>query len=308
MERLSRGQLQIVAGLTFGSLGLLWLWRRLAVRRGRAALKDKVVLITGASSGVGEACAHAFYRVGSKVILCARRIKELERVKNDLSSLKLTTPTHPPCILPLDLEDLEGIPKKAQEALALHGRVDILINNGGMTSKGAVEDTEMSVHQKVMTINYFGSVALTKELLLSMIANKCGHIVAISSVQGKIAIPYRSAYGASKHAMNAFFDCLRAEVAQHKINVTVVSPSYIKTNISYNAVTADGTRHGEMDRNIATGMSTDYVVKKILQAVIQKQGDLVLGPFHHRLAIYVRVLSPRLYDWLMALRARGGDV
>ncbi|XP_038064236.1 dehydrogenase/reductase SDR family protein 7-like [Patiria miniata] len=307
MDRLNITQLQIAAGLTFGSLGLLWLWRQLTLRRGRALFKDKVVLITGASSGLGEACAHAFYREGSKVILCARRVKELERVRNDLSSLKLPIPTHSPCILTLDLEDLQTIPKKAEEALALHGRVDILVNNGGMGYRGTVVGTEMSVHQKLMNVNYFGSVALTKELLPSMIAERSGHIVAVSSVQGKIAIPYRSAYAASKHAMNAFFDSLRAEVAQHNVCVTVVSPSYIKTNISYNAVTADGMRHGELDHAIATGMTTDYVVKEILAAMIRKQSDLVLGPVHHRLAIYLRVFSPWLYAWIMSRRALGGE-
>ncbi|XP_033631273.1 dehydrogenase/reductase SDR family protein 7-like [Asterias rubens] len=307
MESLRTSQLQLVAGIAFGSVGLLWLLRRLTLRRKISGLQGQVVLITGASSGLGEACAHAFYKAGSKVILCARRVNELERVKNELISLDLTTTTHPPHVLPLDLEDLEGIPAKAAKALALNdGGVDILINNGGMGFRGTVLETELSVQQKVMKVNYFGSVALTKALLPSMIAKGGGHIVALSSVQGKFAIPFRSAYAASKHAMQAFFECLRAEMAQHNVLVTIISPGYIRTNYSYNAVTADGTPHGEMDATIASGMSTDYVAERILHSIVKRQPDVIIGPLYLRMLIYIKAFLPSLYAWVMALRARGG--
>ncbi|XP_030855679.1 dehydrogenase/reductase SDR family protein 7-like [Strongylocentrotus purpuratus] len=304
----SMNSLTVATAAIFGSLGLLWLYKKLRSQRRRAGLKDKVVLITGASSGVGEACAIAFYRLGCKVILCARRAPELERVKKELMALKLAPgiPAHTPHVIPLDLERLDELPDKAKEALELHGYVDILINNGGMSGRGSVVDTVLSVHQKIMNVNHFGSLVLTSAILPNMISRRSGHILAVSSIQGRIAIPFRSAYSASKHAMQAFFDSLRAEVAEHNIQVTVLSPSYIKTNISLSALDGDGSVHAKMDSTTAGGMSTVYVADKVVDAVAKQQRDVVLGPFTHGAAIYIRALVPNLYFWIMAGRARKG--
>lgn len=298
----------VATAAIFGSLGLLWLYKKLRSQQRRTGLKDKVVLITGASSGVGEACARAFYQLGCKVILCARRASELWRVKKELMDLKLDSgiPAHTPHVVPLDLERLDELPDKAKEALALHGHVDILINNGGMSGRGSVVDTVLSVHQKIMNVNHFGSLVLTSAILPNMISRGSGHILAVSSIQGRIAIPFRSAYSASKHAMQAFFDSLRAEVAEHNIQVTVLSPSYIKTNISLSALDGDGSVHAKMDSTTANGMSTVYVADRVVDAVAKQQSDVVLGPFTHGAAIYIRALLPNLYFWIMAGRARKG--
>ncbi|XP_063961669.1 dehydrogenase/reductase SDR family protein 7-like [Lytechinus pictus] len=301
--------LTVATAAIFGSLGLLWLYKKLTSHQRRVGLKDKVVLITGASSGVGEECARVFYRLGCKVILCARRASELERVKKELMALKLAQgiPAHTPHVIPLDLEKLDELPDRAKEALALHGHVDILINNGGMSVRGSVVDTVLSVHQKIMNVNHFGSLVLTSAILPSMISRRKGHILAVSSVQGRIAIPFRSAYSASKHAMQAFFDSLRAEVAEHNISVTVLSPSYINTNLSLSALHGDGSIHAKMDSTTANGMSTIYVADKIVDAVAKQQSDVVLGPFTHGAAIYIRALFPNLYFWIMAGRAKKGE-
>eukprot|EP00057_Strongylocentrotus_purpuratus_P028160 XP_011682634.1 PREDICTED: LOW QUALITY PROTEIN: dehydrogenase/reductase SDR family member 7B [Strongylocentrotus purpuratus] len=304
----SMNSLTVATAAIFGSLGLLWLYKKLRSQRRRAGLKDKVVLITGASSGVGEACAIAFYRLGCKVILCARRAPELERVKKELMGPEIgsrDTSTHTPCHT-LRPRKTRRVTDKAKEALALHGHVDILINNGGMSGRGSVAETVLSVHQKIMNVNHFGSLVLTSAILPNMISRRSGHILAVSSIQGRIAIPFRSAYSASKHAMQAFFDSLRAEVAEHNIQVTVLSPSYIKTNISLSALDGDGSVHAKMDSTTAGGMSTVYVADKVVDAVAKQQRDVVLGPFTHGAAIYIRALVPNLYFWIMAGRARKG--
>ncbi|XP_072167849.1 dehydrogenase/reductase SDR family protein 7-like [Diadema setosum] len=298
----------IATAAIVGSMGLLWLYRRLRSQQRRAALQGKVVLITGASSGVGEECARAFHRLGCKVILCARRVSELERVKNDLMTQKLKqgVEAHIPHIVPLDLEKLDELPAKAKQALDVHGHVDILINNGGLGMRGGVSDTLLPVHQKVMNVNYFGSLVLTTALLPGMISRGCGHIVAVSSIQGRMAIPFRSAYTASKHALQAFCDSLRAEVACHNIHVSVLSPSYIRTSISLNALDGDGSAHAKMDSTIAKGMSASYMADRVVDAVAWQQKDVLVGPFHHKAAVFLRTLLPNLFFWIMKMKAKKG--
>ncbi|KAF5269859.1 hypothetical protein FQR65_LT17911 [Abscondita terminalis] len=170
-------------------------------------LFQSVVVITGASSGIGESLAHEFYRLGCKVVLCARRKLELERRIIDVT-----------------------------------GHIDILINNGGISCRGSINNTTIDVFKNLMTVNYLGTVAFTKEILPHMIQRQQGHIAFMSSIQGLIAIPYRAAYAATKHALQAFGDSLRAEIANDNIYVTVLSPGYVRTALSINALTESGDK------------------------------------------------------------------
>ncbi|XP_057167240.1 dehydrogenase/reductase SDR family member 7B isoform X3 [Ursus arctos] len=212
--------------------------------------------------------------------------------------------THKPYMVTFDLADPGAIVTATAEILQCFGHVDVLINNAGISYRGAIVDTTTDVDKKVMETNYFGPVALTKALLPSMIKRRQGHIVAISSIQGKISIPFRSAYAASKHATQAFFDCLRAEMEQYEIEVTVVSPGYIHTNLSLNAVTADGSTYGVMDKTTAQGRSPAEVARDVLAAVGKKKKDVILADLLPSLAIYLRTLAPGLFFRLMASRAR----
>ncbi|XP_050535412.1 dehydrogenase/reductase SDR family protein 7-like [Daktulosphaira vitifoliae] len=266
-------------------------------------LKSKVVLITGASSGLGETLAHEFYSHGCALILTGRNPTELERVKSDLLSRNDVKNVNKPCTLVLDLIDQSTIEVVSQKVLGVFGRVDILINNAGISYRGRADATTAEVDYKVMLVNYFGQVALTKALLPSMIHHKSGHIVAISSVQGKIAVPFRSAYTASKHALQAFFDTLRAEISHHKVKVTVVSPGYIQTNLSLNALTGSGSKYGIMDESTMAGYSAEYVAQQIVEAVVDDEQEVIIAPLYARLAIGLRYIWPRLYFWIMKYRA-----
>ncbi|XP_026745627.1 dehydrogenase/reductase SDR family protein 7-like [Trichoplusia ni] len=272
-------------------------------KRRRRALQGKVVVITGASSGIGEALAHAFYEQGSKVVLAARRKPELERVKQELMSKNVSIPTLEPLVLELDLANYEHLDSFVNNVYKACGHIDILINNGGVSHRGSILDTKVEVDKKIMAINYFGSVSLTKECLPKMVERKTGHIVFVSSVQGLIAIPGRSAYAASKHAMQAFGDSLRAEMHQHNINVTVVSPGYIKTAISLNAYTGSGDAHGVMDTSTAAGFTPEYAADKILDGIVTKKKDFIISQIVPSLAITLRHSIPSLYHWVMARRA-----
>ncbi|XP_014790260.1 dehydrogenase/reductase SDR family protein 7-like [Octopus bimaculoides] len=289
-----------IAG-TFVFFAVLYLLR--SMKRKKLNIQGKVVLITGATSGLGKACAEIFYKAGCRVILAGRNSEKLEEVKNELVGLKEGCSDYTPAILQIDLSNLASIPKKVAEAVSFYDRVDILINNAGQSYRGQVLETILDVDQRLMTVNYFGHVAITKALLPVMISEGGGHIIGISSIQGKIAIPYRTAYAASKHAFQAFFDSLRAEVCDKNITVSVLSPSYIRTNISINAVRADGSQHNVLDNTIAKGMKAEYVAQRILDMVLWKEHDVLLGPLHHRIACYLRPIFPNIFFYIMAKRA-----
>nr|KAF6305214.1 dehydrogenase/reductase 7B [Pipistrellus kuhlii] len=292
--------------LLSGCVGLLGLLFRLRQRsRMKAHLQDAVVVITGATSGLGRECAKVFHAVGAKLVLCGRNREALEQLAKELAASPASeVRTHAPSTVTFDLADPGATVAAAAEILRCFGHVDVLINNAGVSFRGAVLDTPVDVDRRVMETNYFGPVALTKALLPSMVQRQRGHVVAVSSVQGKISVPFRSAYAASKHATQAFCDCLRAELEQHGVAVTVLSPGYIRTNLSLNAIAADGSRYGVMDETTARGRLPADVARDVLAAVGGKQQDVVLAGLVPAVAIYLRTLAPGLFFRLMASRAR----
>ena len=237
----------------------------------RKPFNDKVVWITGASSGIGEALAYAFASAGAKLILSSRRVDELERVRRGCVNPEAVT------VLPLDLLEIPGLAGKAREALALHGHVDILVHNGGVSQRSQVMETSLDVQRQVMELDYFSYVALTQAVLPHFAERRKGHFVVVSSVMGKIGTPMRSAYAAAKHALHGFFDCLRAEVATLNIRVTMVTPGYIRTNISQYAVTKDGTPLGKVSVNIEKGLAADKAARQILRAVARRKFEAYIG-------------------------------
>ncbi|XP_044515773.1 dehydrogenase/reductase SDR family member 7B [Gracilinanus agilis] len=291
--------------LLVGCMGIFGLFKFLQWVRMKAYIQDSVVVITGATSGLGKECAKVFYAAGAKLILCGRSNERLEELIGELIATNIKkVETHRPHAVVFDLAESKTIVPAANEILKYNGHVDILINNAGVSYRGTIMDTALEVDKKVMETNYFGPVALTKAILPSMIEKKQGHIVVISSIQGKISVPFRSAYAASKHATQAFFDCLRAEVEQHDIEVTVICPGYIQTNLSLNALTADGSKYGIMDKTTATGRSPTEVAHAVLTAVGKKKKEVMVADLLPCLAISLRTLSPRLFFYFMAMRAR----
>ncbi|XP_007654891.2 dehydrogenase/reductase SDR family member 7B isoform X3 [Ornithorhynchus anatinus] len=289
--------------LLCGCVGIFGLFKLLQRIRMKAYIQDSVVVITGATSGLGKECAKVFHAAGAKLVLCGRNRERLEELVRELTTNQ-PKKTHKPHIVTFDLADSNTVVQAAAEILKCVGYVDILINNAGISYRGTIIDTTVDVDKMVMETNYFGPVALTKAILPSMIQKRQGHIVVISSIQGKISIPFRSAYAASKHATQAFFDCLRAEMEQYEIDVTVVSPGYIRTNLSLNAVTADGSRYGVMDKTTSEGRNAAEVAQEVLSAVGKKKKEVVVASLIPCLAVYLRTLSPRLFFKFMAGRAR----
>ncbi|KAM3598222.1 uncharacterized protein V6R79_015232 [Siganus canaliculatus] len=303
MERVFGGG---VIQLLLAGAGIALLYRILVRLRSGVSLQDSVVVITGASSGLGKECARVFHAAGARLVLCGRDEARLQQVVQELtaSSAGSQRQTYPPCIVVFDLTNRDTLDRAAEEILKCYGQVDVLINNAGISYRGNILDTDISVQRDVMEANYFGPIALTQALLPSMVQRRSGHIVVISSVQGKIAIPYRSAYAASKHATQAYFDCLRAEIERYGIPVTVVSPGYIRTNLSVNAVTGDGSKYGVLDKTTAAGRDPLDVAEAVLRAVRHRNKDVVLAGPMPSLAIFLRTLWPALFFKIMASRAR----
>jgi short-subunit dehydrogenase len=254
---------------------------------------NQVVWITGASSGIGEGLAVAFAKSGAKLVLSARRQDELERVAAQCTGAEVM-------VLPMDLAKSEGFDALTAQVLARFGRIDVVVHNGGISQRSWVKDTAMDVHRRIMEVNYFGAVALTRAVLPSMLANKSGQLVVISSVMGKVGTPLRSAYAASKHALHGFFDCLRAEVAKEGLTVTVICPGYIATNVSKNALTADGTPTNKTGEDIANGADPAVTAKQILSAVAAKKSEVYVGKLgKDRLALTLQRFLPGVLERLV---------
>ncbi|QRR03766.1 SDR family oxidoreductase [Dyadobacter sandarakinus] len=251
------------------------------------AFKDKVVWITGASSGIGEALALAFAEEGAKLVLTARREAELQRVKN-----KTGLPDHHVLIIPMDVTDFEKAAPAAEQVIGHFGRIDIMVHNAGISQRSYIQDTDFEVYRKLMDVNFFSTVALTKAILPHMVAQKSGHFVVISSVAGKIGTIMRSGYNAAKHAVIGFYDSLRAEGYKDNIQVTTVLPGYIKTNISLNALNAAGDKFGKMDRNQQNGIPAEECAERILQAVKNNKREIYIGGFREVAGLYMKRFFP----------------
>ncbi|HXB06873.1 MAG TPA: SDR family NAD(P)-dependent oxidoreductase, partial [Puia sp.] len=180
-------------------------------------------------------------------------------------------------VLPMDLLDAGSFEERVKEAVGAFGQVDILVHNGGVTQRGYVLDTVLAVQRQVMELDYFSYVALTKAILPHFIERKSGHFVVMSSVMGKIGTPMRSAYAAAKHALHGFFDCLRAELAAVNIKVTLLTPGYIQTNISQNAVTQDGTALGQASTNIEKGLPAVRAARQMMRAIRKEKYEAYIG-------------------------------
>lgn len=263
-------------------------------------VKNKTIWITGASSGIGEALTYAFAKAGAKtIILSGRRVAELERVKK-------ACPGTAECVIQvLDVADHDAIPNIVEDIENQYGTIDILVNNAGISQRGTVIDTGLEVDKRIMDVDFYGTVAMTKSILPKMVAQKSGLFITMSSLSGKMGVPQRSAYSAAKHALHGFFDALRAENTHLGIKVLLVCPGYIKTDISKNALTASGQKSGKMDDNQAKGMSAERLAEIILSAVRKDKQEIYVGG-KEKLGVYLKRFFPGLLAKILAKRGESG--
>jgi dehydrogenase/reductase SDR family protein 7 len=254
--------------------------------------KDQVIWITGGSSGIGEALALQFSSEGAKVVLSARREEELRRVKALCISRGLDSDSV--LVLPLDVTKQDSMPSAVQQIIDSYGRIDMLINNAGISQRSLCVDTNMSVYQQIFDVNVLGQIALTQSVLPLMIDQGSGHIAITSSVAGKIGVAQRTGYCAAKHAVMGFYDALRAEVARQGIRVTTITPGFIQTNISVNALKGDGSEFGTTDKNIAGGMDVTRCAEVIIKGFRKGIPEIAVGEGIEMKALWLKRFFPRL--------------
>ena len=253
---------------------------------------NQVVWITGASSGIGEALALQFAAVGAKVVLSARRQEELERVRDRV--LQAGLQPGDVLVLPLDVTEFGSMPGALSTVLETFGRVDMLINNAGLSQRALCVDTDLEVYRRLLEVDVLGQIALTRCVLPVMQEQGAGHIAVTSSVAGKVGAPYRTGYCAAKHAVMGFFDALRAEVAQHGIRVTTITPGFIRTNISVNALSGDGSTFGTVDADIAGGMDVTRCAEVIMKGFRKGKPEIAVGQGMEMKALWIKRFFPRL--------------
>ena len=255
----------------------------------KSHFQGKVIWITGASSGIGEEMCYQFSDLGAKLIISARNEGKLKRVNSQL-------PRNPGSakVLPIDLENLSELPDKAKEALSFYGRIDILINNAGMAIRDFAINTSIETDQKLMNINYFGAVVLTKSLWPSFISQKSGQLVVVSSLSGKYGVPKLAAYSAPKHALHGFFESLRSELMDSGISISILIPGIIQTEITAHAVMGQGENYGKVETAFKKAYPTEIAVKEMIVAISKQKEEFYVGGME-RVTLWLNRFSP----WLL---------
>lgn len=250
----------------------------------------KAIWITGASSGIGEALALEFIKEQAKLILSARRQDELERVKAACVAAGADADTI--LVLPLDVTDEAAMPKVVDAAKAFTGRIDMLINNAGISQRSLCVDTDMATYRRLFEVDVFGQIALTKLVLPIMLDQGSGHLAVTASVAGKIGVAQRTGYCAAKHAMMGFFDALRAEVSRQGVRVTTITPGFIRTNIAKHALKGDGSEFAKVDQNIAGGMDVTACARMIMKGFRSGKKEIPVGEGREMNALWVKRFFP----------------
>lgn len=283
-----------------------------AVPNGRAPRPEPaapVVWVVGASSGIGEGLAREWFRRGARLVLSARREDRLRALAAELTGEAAPAAAAGVCggraaVLPLDLEDSPSFAGKAAAARAFFGRVDVLALAGGVSQRSKALETPEANTRRIMETNFFGPVALARAAVPPMLADGGGRVVVVSSLMGKFGAPGRSSYAASKHALHGYFDALRAEEWQNGLRVTLVTPGYVKTEISLRALTPDGAAHGALDPGQANGMSPAECARQVIDGVEKGLEEILIGG-REKYAVFLKRWAPKILSRI--LRGRNVD-
>lgn len=252
-------------------------------------MKDKVVLVTGGSSGIGRACAEVFGREGAKIVITGRKPETLETTKADLEKQSIS------CLsIVANVADELDCQKAVEKTIEAFGRIDVLINNAGISMRALFEECEISVIRQVMETNFFGTVYMTKYALPYIISQK-GSVIGISSIAGYRGLPARTGYSASKFAMNGFLEALRTEMLPKGVHILTACPGFTASNIRNTALAKDGTPQGESPRDEQKMMSAEEVAQHILKATYTRKATLILTK-QGKLTVFLNKWLPK--QWI----------
>ena len=250
-------------------------------------MKDKVIIITGASSGIGKALAFALAKNGNKLVLAGRNKGKLNAVLQEINADNISAIS-----IVTDVCKVQDCKNLINKCITQFGRIDVLINNAGISMRGLFNESDLEVIQKVMNTNFWGAVFCTKYALPYLLQSN-GSLVGVSSIAGYIGLPERSAYSASKFAMNGFLESIRSENKDNDLHVLIACPGFTSSNIRKAALTKDGTPQKESPRNEQKMMTAEEVARKIICAIDCKKDILILST-NGKLAVWLNRFFPKL--------------
>jgi short-subunit dehydrogenase len=251
--------------------------------------KGKIVWITGASSGIGEALVHEFVKRGAIVIASSNDMPGLERVKAECGD----KPAMIKCV-PFDLAEMLGIDQIVEQQITQFGKIDVLLNIGGISQRARIDETPIWLDRKIFEINYFGTIALIKAVLPFMIMQRSGYILATSSISGRFGFPLRSAYSASKQALHGFIETLYLENKKFNIKASVIIPGRVRTSISFHALNAEGKEHGKLDEGQAKGVMPQRAAETIIRGIRRNKREILVGK-SELMMLHIRRYCPWLF-------------
>ncbi|XP_036691344.1 dehydrogenase/reductase SDR family member 7C isoform X1 [Balaenoptera musculus] len=288
--------------LLLGISGLLFIYQEASRLWSKSAAQNKVVVITDAISGLGKECARVFHTGGARLVLCGKSWERLQSLHDALISVAdPSEQTFTPKLVLLDLSDISCVQDVAKEVLDCYGCVDILINNASMKVKGPAHNISLELDKKIMDANYFGPITLTKALLPNMISRRTGQIVLVNNIQGKLGIPFRTAYAAAKHAALGFFDCLRAEVEEYDVVVSTVSPAFIRSDhVQPGQGNWEASIWKFFFRRLTYGVHPVDVAEEVMRTVRRKKQEVFLANPIPKAAVYIRTFFPEVFFAVVA--------
>lgn len=317
--RLDVTSVWLVLSVVVVAAGVFYLYSLILRHLAKTTVRNKVVLITDSLSTLGNECAKLFHTGGARLILCGSNWEKLETQADWLMSESDPTLTFPPKLVELDFINTESVPEVISEILECYGCLDVLIFNSSMKVKAPVQCLSLEMDRIVMDVNYFGPITLVKGVLPSLISRRTGHILLVNSIQGKLTVPFRATYAASKHAVQAFFDCLRAEVQEYGITISTVNHTFIKTPSTNSAdeITAKSKwtdflfGHWLETSDFkpkSLGVTPKEMATELLKTLSSKKKEILMARSIPKAALYVRSLFPNLFFAIMAAGVRNTAV
>ncbi len=255
-------------------------------------MEKKNVIITGASSGIGKALVYEYFKRGFDITMAARNRESMELIAKELDpDLKNILLIKTDVTIEADCQNL------IEKSMARFGRIDVLINNAGISMRALFSDLHLDVIRKVMDVNFWGTVYCTKYAMPHLLETK-GSLVGVISIAGYLGLPARSAYSASKFAVRGFMDTLRVENLKTGLHVLVAAPGFTASNVRFSALAADGSQQGETPRDESKMMSSEEVAFQIAKAVEKRKAELILTFVEGKLSVFLKKFFPRLLEKL----------
>ncbi|XP_049600955.1 dehydrogenase/reductase SDR family member 7C-B isoform X2 [Syngnathus scovelli] len=288
--------------------GLLHIYSLVSGLLSQSPVRNKVVLLSDALSALGKECASIFHKDGARLILCGKNWEKLQELSDDLLKVSDPSATFPPKLVLLDFGDTTSLPEAITEILECYGCLDALILNSSMKIKAPAHTLSLEVDKLLMDNNYFGPVTLAKGVLPSMMSRRCGHLLLVNSIQAKLAVPFRTSYAASKHAVQAFFDCLRSEVEESGVSVSTINFTFISSQASSgkqkNAVAKFFWSFLLFCTDLYTkkplGVSPREAASEVAKTLSNKRKEVLMAPSLPKAAVYARSFFPNLFFAVMA--------